>query len=182
MFPIGTVAKWQSPQSIHISTEVADWLLDSGSLTAKIKALHPEFSVSVLGQIEGTAEPCEYAALAMEPESVTIREVLLYSGDTALVFARSILPHQRLAANPELTCLGDQPLGEHLFTRTDTTPGPIEVAAFSAESGAGKLNQSLHHCAQELWGRRRVFDIAGTRILVSEVFLSASACYADSSK
>ncbi|TRW49011.1 chorismate lyase [Aliidiomarina halalkaliphila] len=182
MFPIGTVARWQSPESMAIPTKLADWLLDSGSLTAKIKALHPDFAVHVLGQIEGTAEPCEYAALAMDPEPVTIREVLLYSGDTALVFARSILPHQRLAANPELTSLGDQPLGEHLFTRTDTTPGPIEIAPFSSISGAGELNRSLHHQEQDLWGRRRVFDIAGTRILVSEVFLSPSACYADSSK
>ncbi|WP_194756151.1 chorismate--pyruvate lyase family protein [Aliidiomarina indica] len=182
MFPIGTVARWQSPESTRLPTRLAGWLLDSGSLTAKIKALNPEFAVRVLGQTEGIAEPCEYAALQIPEEPVTIREVLLYSAGSALVFARSILPHQRLAANPELTSLGNQPLGEHLFTRTDTIPGPIEIAPFAPDSGAGRLNTALHANTQSLWGRRRVFDIAGTRILVSEVFLSATDCYADSSK
>lgn len=176
-FPIGTVADWHTPNPTQLAPNRRDWLLDAGSLTAKLKAHHDSFSVTVIGQNEGYAEPCEYAALGFTSERVTIREVLLSLDGKPWVFARSILPHLRLRANPELTHLGDQPLGEHLFTRTDTTAGPIQIGEFSATSGAGMLNSQLHHCSHSLWGRRRVFSVAGTQILVSEVFLSPTPCY-----
>lgn len=176
-FPIGTVADWRSVNATDLTADQSDWLLDAGSLTAKLKTLNNDFAVTVIGQTEGYAADCEYHALHMHHERIMIREVLLSLQGQPWVFARSIIPYQQLRANPELTHLGDQPLGEHLFARKDTTAGPIEIAEFSALSGAGQLNQQLHQRVQSLWGRRRVFSVSGTRILVSEVFLSPTPCY-----
>lgn len=178
-FPIGLNATWQPPEALQLTQALEDWLLDAGSLTAKLKQVHPDFRVQVLAQEQQLAEPHEYRTLGIDVEPVTIREVLLYSNNVPWVFARSILPHQQLAAHAEMTHMGTNPLGEHLFQRDDIQPGVIEVAQFANSTPVAQLNHQLHHQAVSLWGRRRLFHLPETAILVAEVFLSSVPCYAN---
>lgn len=176
--PLGTQAQWLNPKHVQLPPDLRDWLTDAGSLTAKLKALHADFRVQVLCQRQGFADDHEYRQLGLEKQPVTLREVLLYCNDQPWVFARSILPHEQLQQSAEITHLGNNPLGEHLFQRQDITPGQIEVASFAPDSKVGCLNHTLHGKHQTLWGRRRCFHLPETAILVAEVFLSPTPCYA----
>lgn len=176
--PLGTQAQWLNPELVHLSSDLRDWLTDAGSLTAKLKALHANFHVHVLCQRQGFADDHEYRQLGLDKQPVTLREVLLYCNGLPWVFARSVLPHEQLEQSAEITRLGNNPLGEHLFQRQDITPGQIEVASFAPNSNVGTLNQTLHGKQMTLWGRRRCFHLPETSILVAEVFLSPTPCYA----
>ncbi|MCC5855209.1 MAG: chorismate lyase [Idiomarina sp.] len=179
VFPVGCDAQWQAPK-LSTPTILAEWLLDSGSLTQKLKDRGAEFKVMLLGQSQGQAETHESDFLGLAPDApVTVREVLLQLNGVAWVYARSILPDAALSPEDRaLTRLGTNPLGETLFSRADIQPGPIQTAVFAANSGPGKLNQQLHQRAHPLHGRRRRFELQQGAILVAEVFLSPCPCYA----
>lgn len=179
MFPISLAAPWQPVHQLELSAAVATWLTDSGSLTEKLKGLPGLFQVQLLQHTEGFADDHEYRALQLAPQPVWIREVLLRVNQQAMVYARSILPvNQPTHSELHPLQLGTTPLGEVLFSRPHIHPGPIEIAQFPSSSAVAQLNQQLHGITQPLWGRRRVFPVTGSAILVSEVFLSAAPCYA----
>ncbi|EGN74512.1 4-hydroxybenzoate synthetase (chorismate lyase) [Idiomarina sp. A28L] len=168
---------WQPVKTCQAPALVHAWLSDAGSLTEKLKALPGEFKVEVLGQYEAIAEANEYAVLGIKPQPVVIREVVLYSHNKPMVFARSILPFKELFDGSEFANLGANPLGERLFNRPDMQAGEIQASAFSASSAVGELNHRLNTTQMPLWGRRRCFHLPETPILVAEVFLSAAPCY-----
>lgn len=165
------VDKCSAPPLVH------SWLSDPGSLTEKLKHLPGEFRVHLINQEEAMAESSEYAALGIEPQRVVIREVVLYSDNKPMVFARSILPFQTQTENSEFINLGSNPLGERLFHRADIEPGAIESALFPVMSNVGKLNIQLNGEKKPIWGRRRCFHRPNNSILVAEVFLSSAPCY-----
>ena len=179
MFPISLAASWQPAHKLELTAALATWLTDSGSLTEKLKGLSGQFNVQLLQHTQGLADEHEYRALGVTPQPVWIREVLLLVNQQPMVYARSILPVNQ-PAHSELhpLQLGTTPLGEVLFSRSHIHPGPIEIAQFPSCSAVAQLNQQLHGIAQPLWGRRRVFPVTDSAILVSEVFLSAAPCYA----
>jgi len=183
-FPVGMESHWNTPAAGQHPAALHNWLTDEGSLTEKLKALHSDFHVEVLGQEQMVAEPDEYQALNLPVETVTVREVLLWCNGTPWVFARSVMPQEHLKGKAkQVTGLGNKPLGEHLFTRKDVTPGTIEIAEFPVLSPVARLNRMLNGKSETLWGRRRPFFIGDTAILVAEVFLSPVAehasCYTD---
>ncbi len=71
-----------------------DWLLDAGSLTARLSALRPgQFRVQLLAQYHGRPTPLERTELQLHGQhSVWVREVILLLGDTPLVYARTAVP------------------------------------------------------------------------------------------
>ncbi len=170
-------SNWQSVNACQAPTSIYAWISDAGSLTEKLKSLPGEFKVEVLGQYQAMAEASEYAALNIEPQLVTIREVVLYSNAKPMVFARSILPFQGLEKSSEFINLGSNPLGERLFNRTDIEAGDIQASQFPATSSVAQLNYRLSGTQMPLWGRRRCFHLPETPILVAEVFLSPAPCY-----
>lgn len=123
------------------------------------------------------AEANEYAALGIEAQPVLIREVVLFSDNKPVVFARSVIPFKALPESSEFTNLGTNPLGERLFNRENISAGDIQASIFLADSNVGLLNQQLNGTKASLWGRRRCFHLPETPILVAEVFLSSAPCY-----
>ncbi len=170
---------WQEPHLAESST-LNEWLLDPSSLTAKLKALAPDFRVEILFQQQQACQPHEVDFLGIHPNDATlVREVLLYCHNQPWVYARSILPLATLTeADQALAKMGTNPLGEQLFSRSDIKPGRIQVASFSPSTKPGQLNTHYYSLQHLLWGRRRLFHLQHGAISVAEVFLSPTPCYA----
>lgn len=183
-FPVGIQGQWRSIIP-SIDSEIASWLYDPSSLTAKLKSRTSQFSVELIGQAELIPEPHELEFLNIESKSGhLVREVLLKCDGLPWVFARSVLPLASLSkTDQELAQLGENPLGEFLFHNPTIQPGTIKASEFTASSKVKGLDESLHQgleqkLSQPLFGRRRLFHLQNGPILVAEVFLSSAPCYA----
>jgi chorismate--pyruvate lyase len=112
-------------------------------------------------------------------EQVLVREVLLYCDNVPQVFARSLLPLKSLTGEEQqLAHLGNQSLGQVLFSNKDLLRRSIEISAFSSSSAVSKLAQQLQLPMQaELWGRRSTFMLHGKPLMVAEVFLPNAFAY-----
>ncbi len=155
-----------------IPAELKRWLLDSGSLTAKLRNLgNGHVSVKVLRQTWGRPRLSEARALKLKSPSqmCLIREVVL-QGPKQLpwVYARSLFPAISLTGSlRHLRQLDNRPLGGYLFSHPHLGRSPISIASIPSGTGVPKALQQQ----QTLWGRRSVFNLNGRKILVSEVFL-----------
>ncbi|RUO41897.1 chorismate lyase [Pseudidiomarina aestuarii] len=184
-FPVvstGGEAEWLAPSEVRVplSQQHANWLLDPGSLTAKLKELSVDFRVQVLGQRETTLLADEKPWLG-DVKRAAVREVILWCDGQPWVFARSVFPPSALAAQQlSLGTLGDSPLGEHLFRQPDLARSAIELCRLTPTSRVGQLHQQLGYPAHELWGRRSCFYAANQTVLVAEVFLGAAKLYSES--
>ena len=168
---------WHQPQRRLMPAELAAWLVDTGSLTRRVKKqCQNGFSVDLLGNswIKPLTDECLSLRLPLNELSYQ-REVRLMDGDRANVYARTVVPRATYLNMPHrFNQLGSRPLGELLFTDPTVERGPIEIACL-------KPGQWLYEMAlleedvrpKALWGRRSHFYIAGKPLLVNEIFLPA---------
>lgn len=141
------------------------WLTGQGSLTRQLKAYKNGFQLQLL-QENHTRLP-DALATRWQTHFGIRREVLMSLDGKAAVFAQSWLPDSTLAALQPLAQLGEQPLGEYIFTQPGLSRGAIEVACFP--QGLNLAQPAAHH---ELWGRRSYFSLQQHEFLVQEVFLT----------
>lgn len=167
---------WVHPHNLTLDPALQAWLLDPDSLTAKLKARYPDFNVRLLSHGPASPAPSEQV-LVGSTQPFQAREVVLQSGQTPMVFARSLIPDATHATASMLNNLGDRPLGETLFERKGVDIGPISVCRFTPGSQMARFNEHLTGELRELWGRRRLFNLDGQPVLVAEVFLSTAPCY-----
>jgi chorismate lyase len=149
------------------------WLNDDGSLTARLIASgHGEFSVQRLYQGWAVPLPSERTLLDLPPRQLAmVREVALMLGSEAVVFARSVFPISSLTGSlGHLRRLQNRSLGAILFKHAGMRRYPFELTLMAGDSDylPTALKQS-----EPAWGRRSRFEIAGKRLMVSEVFLQA---------
>jgi len=153
------------------NSDLRSWLLDKGSLTAKLMSLsRGDFRVEVLRQTRARASLSETQALAIAPHSLClIREVILMGHNQPWVFARSVLPLSSLTGKlRHLRKQGTRPLGAFLFSQPQLIRSAIAVAVINRHHGY--LPEAL--IGDKLaWGRRSIFYVEGKPLLVSEVFL-----------
>jgi chorismate--pyruvate lyase len=179
---------WRSRSCLFrrdLPEKLADWLLDSGSLTRRLRQICPnQFRVRILWQGWDRPSFDEARVLGLRLGAwAWIREVQLLCDDQPWVFARTLIPARTLRGRGcRLTRLGTRPLGEVLFTDSGVRRGPVEIARIAT-------GQRLHRRAltdqaeppDALWGRRSVFWIAERPLLVCEIFLPdlpvAPVCY-----
>ena len=146
--------QWQPLASTEVLPEqVANWLIDTQSLTAKLKAKYVDFQVRVIDQSEQTPYANEKANLPNAANTV-VREVELMGGGQSVVFARSVIPITN--DTQAILQIGAKPLGETLFNDPSIVRGELQVTRLG-----------------EIWGRRSTFTLGQTPILVSEFFLEA---------
>ncbi len=148
------------------------WLLDNGSLTARLKALSAgDFRVEVVSQGWGLPNLSEARALNIDPRlRVLVREVRLIGCGQAWVHARSLIPATTLTGrHRKLAHLGDRPLGELLFKDLSMRRGAIETARIPMTGGDQSATAVLLN--GRAWARRSVFRLDQKPLLVSEVFL-----------
>ncbi len=164
---------------LHIPDSIREWLLDSASLTLRIKqhCLKQQmgcFSVKVLQQGMALPSNDEVRRLKLNHRHYAlIREVLLYCGDMPIVFARTVIPIKTLSGPQRLlACLGNRPLGEFLFAQAALQRDAMEVAALNQGHQLHNLAvHSLDKSLPQVWARRSVFRLKHKPLLVAEVFL-----------
>ncbi len=149
-----------------LPADLAPWLLDSGSLTRRLRAACcGRFNVKVLSQRRSVPMRCERRLLGLPARRVAlVREVLLSCGDVPWVFARTVMPPKTLVGRyRRLAHLGNRPLGELLFSDPGVRRGPLELVSLPEFPLPGR---------RPFWGRRSVFQAGGRPLLVSEFFMS----------
>jgi len=183
LFPITLSAQWFSPlaktKAEEPSKQLLEWLLDSGSLTARLQQHSAHFRVELLGQQVQSCLAAEANEMITEGEQVLVREVLLYCDDKPQVFARSLLPLTSLTGEEQqLANLGTQSLGHVLFNNPSLERHHIEISMFDLESSVAKFATSLQLITkQPLWGRRSIFMLENKPLMVAEVFLPDAFAY-----
>lgn len=153
------------------------WLFDRTSLTARLvrhcRLRHGTgFRVEVLRQriAAPTADERQVLKLRARHHAI-IREVKLYCGERAMVYARTVIPlttvtgAQRIYANT-----GSRPLGAMLFADKSMRRGEVTVSCLQP---GDRLYPNTAADGQGVWGRRSVFRVGGKPLLVSEYFLPA---------
>lgn len=156
-----------------IPARTMDWLFDVSSLTRRLLQRCPQsFRVEVLSQRMARPSLDEARVLGISSgHYALIREVLLYCGDEAVVYARTVIPRSTLSGAQRCYAnLGSRPLGAMLFADRSMRRGEVEVSRLSPEDG---LCEKLRCHDEAVWGRRSVFYVGGKPLLVSEFFLPA---------
>jgi len=186
-FPVTLTGHWQSPQAGDLSSiaePLKNWLLDEGSLTARLKSQCRDFSVEVIGEQKQLCSRDEACSLIKRGEPILVREVILYCDNVPQVFARSLLPLSSLTGKEQaLEHLGTQPLGQVLFNNPSLKRRCLEVSAFSSDSSVAKLAESFNSSNSAvvddalLWGRRSIFMLENKPLMVAEVFLPDAYAY-----
>ena len=80
------------------------WLTEPGLLTERVRGrCHAAFGLRIVGQRHGLLDAADARALGVTDLSAFFREIELACGDTALVFAQTLVPDATLAAEPITT-------------------------------------------------------------------------------
>lgn len=166
---------WRDARRTHPAAPIRAWLFESGSLTARLRALTGNrFGVRLLTQDRRRPFPSECALLDLpEHRLALVREVALHSEGLALVLARTIVPHQALrGAYHGLAHLGERPLGELLFANPRLKRSRLELARVGCAGWSSEAARA-YGIATPVWGRRSLYEIDEASILVCEFFLPA---------
>jgi len=102
-----------------------------------------------------------------------VREVYLYCRRTPVVFAHSVC-HARALRGPwrALVRLGSRPLGAELFADPRVRRYPLRQRKLNRQHELHiRARAVLRKAPTTLWARRSLFTLAGSPILVTEVFL-----------
>ena len=150
------------------------WLIDNGSLTARLKMRYADFAVRPVLLKNAKAFADESALLGLKcNQHALIREVLLMGGNQPVVFAHSVLPRTSLrGAWNGLGRLGNKPLGATLFANPKVKRTPLEYKKLSPHHPIS-MRVAAHMATnpKALWARRSIFSLGCAKILVTEVFL-----------
>lgn len=138
-----------------------DWLLDSGSLTQRLKALRPgQFSVQVLQEYYAAPTVIERREMHLYTEPcVWVRDVILCIEHVPAVYARTAMPLTTPTGEEKrLQSLGNRSLGSYLFRQPSLQRGPLLISR-CPENDLGLI-----------WSRRSVFSLRNKPLMVSEGF------------
>ena len=156
------------------SGNLRHWLIDNGSLTARLKSRYTDFSVRPVLLKNAKSFIDESALLGLKAnQHALIREVLLMGNNQPVVFAHSVLPHASLrGAWRGLGKLGNKPLGAALFSNAKVKRTPLEYKKLACQHPIFiRVAEHMQTSPKELWARRSVFSLNCARILVTEIFL-----------
>ncbi len=156
--------------------DLRPWLNERGSLTQRLMAHFPQFSVRVLQQGWQTPHQDECAILQLPRQQTTVatREVLLCSNGKPLVFAHSITTRASLHGGFHLFGRsGSRPLGALLFADPTICRSHLAWRKLNHRHPLWqKAVAAVGPQAATLWARRSVFYSGNDQLLVTEVFLT----------
>jgi chorismate--pyruvate lyase len=157
-----------------LSRAYRKWLIDNGSLTARLKARYKDFAVQPVLLKNAKAFTDESALLGLKAnQHALIREVLLMGNNQPVVFAHSVLPRASLRGVwNRFGKLGNKPLGAALFANPKVKRTPLEYKKLSACNPISmRVAEHIKKSPKALWARRSIFSLNNAKILVTEVFL-----------
>ncbi len=165
-------------------TLIHEWMAKPYILSQALKRICNTLSVKVIDQRFEKAFDNEYKVLEMQSNEVPfVRQVLLQNEDNiALTYGRVIIPPQTYELHfSQFEKLGTNLIGETLlYNNPDVTRGPFEyVYVNHTHEWAQQVfaAQSQNVTPADLWGRRSLFSIKSTPILVTELFLPSLPSY-----
>lgn len=155
---------------------VRAWLTRTGSLSEHLRGACGDgaFRVERLMQCRARAWPDERRVLGLPADALPlVREVLLFCGDTPVVFARSLAAERHLDGPwRALRGLGARPLATMLFAEPLIVRGALECRRLGTRDPLyRRAARAVDGLPGNLWARRSVFRRDGAPLLVSEVFL-----------
>ena len=144
--------QWSNDDSVLIPQPIQAWLLDQGSLTERLKQQSAsQVTVKVHQQQVLTAR---YADLSNTECAIWSRQVQLYNQSSPLIEAHTLVLADDLTHTLAPLCqLGQQPLGEYLFSQPTLQRSPILISQLG-----------------DLWLRKSVFTLHNCPIVVAEMF------------
>jgi chorismate--pyruvate lyase len=177
-FPVSLAANWQPASAFpDLTQQQQGWLLEAGSLTAKLKSHCQAFSVEVLNEAPFDLTAEQQALLNTSLSQALNREVLLLCDGKPMVYAQSWLPADDTLKKQQLLNMGTRPLGDVIFQDPSLQRTEIELAEFSQQHAIQALTAHLGLPSNSLWGRRSVFALSNAHFLVAEVFLPEAYIY-----
>jgi chorismate--pyruvate lyase len=140
------------------------WLLETGSLTARLKQ-QGQFALQVLEE-QHEVLPA-FLQQRWQASAGTRREVLLSLDGRPAIYAQSFWSAAAGNSLLPLAQLGAMPLGEFIFAQPDLQRSGLEVAVLDAGFMLPARDTVL-----PCWGRRSYFALLGHELLVQEVFFA----------
>lgn len=157
-------AHWHDAKSTALPAQLAPWILEPASLTARLKRHCDTFRVQVLNE-QRTVLPAFLQTLLPATEYAQLREVVLWCNDMPCVYGQSWLPQHTINVLKPLADMGERPLGDYIFQQKGLRRGVIEVTQQQLtlpETGTVTC-----------YTRRSVFQLDNLPLLVAEAFLPA---------
>jgi len=154
-------------EKVAPAVEAQSWLLEAGSITARLKHRWPSTRVRLVNEGRDTPYPEECLRLGLQPNSTCwVREVRLHAAEQLLVHARTVVPHWG-PGNPwhDLSALGERPLGELLFQLPDLQRSPLEFGVVDIKTLSGFTEGPFKRPA-----RRCTYTRDGAALLLTEAF------------
>ncbi|MEK0159492.1 chorismate--pyruvate lyase family protein [Pseudoalteromonas piscicida] len=161
----------KNTQLVDVEPALSPYLLETQSLTAKLKDTCERFSVTVLANEHRNAPDALRSELS---EQVWCREVTLNCNGKAAVFGQSWLNEEACIVG--MDAIGETPLGELLFTDSNWQRGALEYLRLSTCDYPVfiELMAPIRSVPKSLFARRSWFKNGKAKILVCEVFISES--------
>ena len=154
------LTSWMSEtDSLEVhNDEILSWLNENGSITSRIK-LFSNFRLKLLRDGPGKVDANEDDLIISNYKENNIREVVLYSDEKPLIYAKSIIPVETI--NLGLGLLGnlkENPLGDILFSDPEIEKKHMLFAKFQSNE-------------KKFYGRKGIYTVKGYPFSVCEIFL-----------
>ncbi|MGL5292020.1 MAG: chorismate--pyruvate lyase family protein [Vibrionaceae bacterium] len=163
--PVTPLSAWLAPASCALPQNLTPWLLESGSMTQRLRQHHRHFAVQWLGN-HPAALAKEEQWLVDAPSSAGVcREVILHGERGPAVLAWTLFAYQALQ-DSGLAVQGVQPIGERIFAHKSARRDHLQLAQFD-------IDANPYFGAATVWGRRSRLFLGQWPLLVHELFLPA---------
>jgi len=149
----------QELESLGINDKnILSWMNESDSITSRIKSFS-DFKLELLNDGPGEINIIEDDLIISNYEKNNIREVILYSNNKPLIYAKSIIPKDTIIFGLKiLGNLKENPLGDILFSHPNIKKRYMLFAKFKSEHGL-------------FCGRKGIYTVNDYPFSVCEIFL-----------
>ena len=154
------LSSWISEiESLEVrNKEILSWLNEPGSITSRIKSFS-NFRLKLLRDGPGEVDITEDDLIVANYEENNTREVILYSDEKPLIYAKSIIPLATIRLGlGVLGNLKENPLGDILFSNPEIKKKYMLFAKFQS-------NKKI------FYGRKGIYTVKGYPFSVCEIFL-----------
>ena len=154
------LTSWMSEtKSLEVQNkEILSWLNESGSITSRIKSFS-DFKLKLLRDGPGEVDSADDDLIISNYKENNIREVLLYSDEEPLIYAKSIIPLETIRLGlGVLGNLKENPLGDILFSNPEIKKEYMLFSKFES-------NKRI------FYGRKGIYTVKGFPFSVCEIFL-----------